>query len=57
MAEEGTVQERQVNMSQESLMAWIEANRHMPELTCEQRIQYGVEPLCGEASTPAVDEP
>jgi hypothetical protein len=29
--------------------SWIIANRYVPELTCEQRKQYHVEPLCDEA--------
>ena len=29
-----------------ALLSWIEANRYMRELTCDERAQYGVAPLC-----------
>ena len=32
--------------SLEGLLAWIEDNRYVRELTCEEREQYGVEPFC-----------
>ncbi len=41
-----TVREWRIDGTQEELMAWIEANRYVPELTCQQREQYHVEPLC-----------
>ncbi len=49
VADDDTVREWQVDASHEALLAWIEANRHVPELTCQQREQYRIEPLCGEA--------
>jgi hypothetical protein len=34
------------------------ANRYVPELTCQQRERYRIEPLCDEASVlRAVDKP
>jgi len=48
-AADGTVREWQVDASQEALLTWIEANRYVPELTCEQRAQYQIMPLCEEA--------
>ncbi|MDT8304723.1 MAG: protein kinase [Anaerolineae bacterium] len=33
----------------ETLLEWISANRYVPELTCEQRAEYRVEPLCTAA--------
>ncbi|MCB9421524.1 MAG: hypothetical protein H6667_17095 [Ardenticatenaceae bacterium] len=36
--------------SQEELMDWITANRVVRELTCEERAQYGIEPLCPETN-------
>jgi hypothetical protein len=27
-------------------LAWTQNNRYIPELTCQQRERYGVEPLC-----------
>ena len=29
-----------------TLLAWIAANRYVRELTCDERAQYGVAPLC-----------
>jgi hypothetical protein len=34
------------------LLSWIAANRYVPELTCQQRVQYRIEPLCEEGSAP-----
>jgi DNA-binding SARP family transcriptional activator len=56
VADEGMVN-AQSDGSRDPLLAWIEENRCLPELTCEQRIQYGVEPLCGETGTTASDGP
>jgi len=38
--------------NQQELRDWISVNRVVRELTCEERAQYGIEPLC-----PATDEP
>lgn len=43
-----TVRVWRVDPTQEALTAWIEENRYVPELTCEQRLRYGVRPLCEE---------
>ncbi|MBN1137697.1 MAG: hypothetical protein JXM73_14010 [Anaerolineae bacterium] len=48
-AVDSTVREWRVDLGYDDLLAWIEANRYVPELTCQQRAQYHVEPLC-EAS-------
>jgi hypothetical protein len=32
--------------SLDELLAWTRANRHIPELTCDQRELYRLEPLC-----------
>jgi hypothetical protein len=48
-ADTDAVHEWQVDATQDDLLAWIVANRYVPELTCEQRKQYHVEPLCDEA--------
>jgi hypothetical protein len=53
VANDGTVREWQIIPSQEAMLAWIKANRYVPELTCEQRLQYGAQPLCNEAGTPS----
>ena len=44
----GTVREWRVDASPDDLLAWIAANRYVPELTCERRTQYRVQPLCEE---------
>jgi len=46
---EGGIREWRVDASPENLLTWIEDNRYVPELTCEQRAQYQIEPLCDEA--------
>ena len=33
-------------LSLPALMSWIEGNRYVRELTCEERAQYDIEPLC-----------
>jgi WD40 repeat protein/DNA-binding SARP family transcriptional activator/energy-coupling factor transporter ATP-binding protein EcfA2 len=38
-----------LDATQESLLDWIETNRHVSEFSCKQRIQYQIEPLCDEA--------
>jgi WD40 repeat protein len=44
-------------LSRQALMAWIDENRQVPQLTCQQRLQYGVEPLCdGTSPLPAASE-
>ncbi|MBN1977066.1 MAG: hypothetical protein JW918_06660 [Anaerolineae bacterium] len=51
-AVDGTVREWRVDLDYDDLLAWIAANRYVPELTCQQRAQYHVEPLCEEGSAP-----
>ena len=41
-----TVREWRLDLTSEALHDWIAANRHAPDLTCEQRAQYNVTPLC-----------
>jgi WD40 repeat protein len=48
VANDGTVREWQIIPSQEAMLAWVKANRYVPELTCEQRLQYGAQTLCDE---------
>lgn len=48
-AVDSTVREWRVDLDYDDLLAWIEANRYVPERTCQQRAQYHVEPLCEEA--------
>jgi WD40 repeat protein len=49
VALDDSVREWRIDLAQEDLLAWVEANRHIPELTCQQRVQYHVEPLREEA--------
>jgi WD40 repeat protein/type II secretory pathway predicted ATPase ExeA len=48
-ADDDAVHEYRVDATQQDLLAWIAANRYVPELTCRQREQYRIEPLCAEA--------
>lgn len=43
-----TVREWRVDLDNAALIEWVAANRYVPELTCEQRALYNVEPLCEE---------
>jgi WD40 repeat protein/tRNA A-37 threonylcarbamoyl transferase component Bud32/energy-coupling factor transporter ATP-binding protein EcfA2 len=45
-----TVRLWRIDASLDELRAWVQANRYVPELTCEQRAQYRVEPLCDAES-------
>ena len=42
----GAVELWRIDASLDELLDWTEANRYIPELSCEQRLFYGVEPLC-----------
>ena len=46
-AEDG-LREWRIDASQEKLLSWIDQNRYLPDLTCEQRARYQIEPLCDE---------
>jgi WD40 repeat protein len=48
VALDDSVREWHIDLTQEDLLAWVGANRHVLELTCQQRVQYHVEPLCEE---------
>jgi WD40 repeat protein len=48
-ADTDAVHEWRIDATQDDLLAWVTANRHVPELTCGQRKQYRIEPLCEEA--------
>lgn len=52
VADDNAVHEYRIDVSQDDLHTWIEANRQPPELTCQQRVQYHVEPLCEETIVP-----
>jgi WD40 repeat protein/DNA-binding SARP family transcriptional activator len=45
-SDDDAVHEYRVDRSQAELMAWIEANRFVPELTCEQRERYQIDLAC-----------
>ena len=35
-----------IDATPEELLSWTLANRYIPELTCDQRVLYNIEPLC-----------
>ena len=47
-ADDGVMIEWCIDDTLEELTAWTQANRYLYELTCSERAQYGVEPLCEE---------
>ena len=46
-SEQTIVQWRLDNPGLDELMTWIEENRYVRQLTCEERAMYQIEPLCG----------
>ena len=47
-AEDNTARLWRVESSLDGLVAWAHSNRYVPELTCAEREQYNVPPLCNE---------
>ncbi len=45
-ANDGMLIEWRIDDNLEELTAWTEANRYLPELTCSERAQFNIEPLC-----------
>lgn len=45
-ADDDAVHEYRLDATEADLLTWIAANRYVPDLTCEQREIYHVEPLC-----------
>lgn len=46
---DGSVIEWQIaDPSLNELISWVRANRYIPEFTCEDRVRYRIEPLCGK---------
>jgi WD40 repeat protein/DNA-binding CsgD family transcriptional regulator len=43
---DGTLEMWRIDSTLEELKSWTENNRYIPDLTCEQRELYNVEPLC-----------
>ena len=57
-ADTDAVHEWRVDATQDDLLTWVAANRHLPELTCQQRERYRIQPLCDEAGDlQTVDNP
>ena len=54
-ADDDAVHEWRVDATQDDLLAWVAANRHLPKLTCQQREQYRIEPLCEQSGTLPAD--
>ena len=48
-AEDDTARQWVMARSADELVDWAYANRYVPELTCPQRAQYRVEPLCSDS--------
>jgi WD40 repeat protein len=50
---DNTTQRWQLSLDLNDLLAWTRTNRYIPELTCDQRALYRLEPLCdGDGATP-----
>ncbi|MEL7235022.1 MAG: hypothetical protein AAGK74_11020, partial [Chloroflexota bacterium] len=45
-AEDNTARVWNIARSTGELVEWAQANRYIPELTCDEREQFNVEPLC-----------
>jgi WD40 repeat protein len=43
---DGAVELWRIDATLDELLTWTQNNRHIPELTCEQRLLYNIEPLC-----------
>ena len=41
--------------SLKELQAWVKENRHVKEFSCQERVQYQIEPLCEEVAVPEPD--
>ncbi|MCC7208193.1 MAG: protein kinase [Anaerolineae bacterium] len=50
---DGRLELWRIDATLDELIAWTRANRYVPELTCEQREFYRLEPLC-PATTPGI---
>ena len=42
----GVVELWRIDTTLDELLSWVRNNRYIPELTCEQRAFYRIEPLC-----------
>ena len=47
-AEDGQAILWNLALDRDELLSWAQANRYVPEFTCNQRDQYQIEPLCAE---------
>jgi WD40 repeat protein/serine/threonine protein kinase len=47
---DGRVELWRIDATLDDLITWVRANRYIPELTCEQRNLYQLEPLCPETT-------
>jgi len=45
----GAVELWRIDSGTDDLLTWVRSNRYIPELTCEQRELYRVEPICDPA--------
>lgn len=46
VAEDNTARVWRIAPNTDELIEWVRANRYVPEITCEEREQYNVKPLC-----------
>jgi hypothetical protein len=52
----GSGEENLVDLTQDSLVDWIDENREVPLLTCQQRVHYGIAPYCDGTGRPPSDD-
>jgi WD40 repeat protein/serine/threonine protein kinase len=52
---DGRVELWRIDTTLDDLTTWVRANRYIPELTCEQRDLYQLEPLCPETTPASAD--
>jgi WD40 repeat protein/serine/threonine protein kinase/DNA-binding XRE family transcriptional regulator len=50
---DGAVELWRMDTTLDELLEWTQTNRYIPELTCEQRALYKLEPLCAEEDSKA----
>lgn len=49
---DGGVELWRIDSTSDELLDWVTTNRYVPELSCDQREVYRVEPLCEDTTTP-----
>jgi WD40 repeat protein len=54
---DGQVELWRIDSTLDELLAWTKANRYIPDLTCDQRALYRLEPLCDANGTTSTNTP